>query len=66
VALDLGVSPATGAMLEKVSPSALMQSIPEINARAKAETAPPAGTDLAMIIEFNQQISEAKPTIINP
>ncbi|MDH4443926.1 MAG: hypothetical protein QE267_02215 [Akkermansiaceae bacterium] len=66
VALDLGVSPATGAMLEKVSPSALMQSIPEINARAKAETAPPAGTDLAIIIEFNQQISEAKPTIINP
>ncbi len=66
VALDLGISPGTGALLQKVPASDLLNFTAKLPrpARANAPEANPA--DAPLILDLSNQISQAQPTIITP
>ncbi|MEO8615527.1 MAG: hypothetical protein ABI600_10325 [Luteolibacter sp.] len=64
--LDLGISPSTGAHLKKVSASELLNFIPKTNQNFR--TIPPEAdpADEPLILNLQNQISQATPLIITP
>ncbi|NQW99331.1 hypothetical protein HQ447_01640, partial [bacterium] len=66
-ALDLGISPGTGAFLKNVSASDLVNYAPKIDSSSRTKQAPgPVPADEPLIVDLRNQISQAKPTLISP
>jgi hypothetical protein len=65
-AINLGVSPYTGALLRKISTSELLKSIPEIDNAYRQKAPSPIPADEAIILDLDKQISQASPIIITP
>ncbi len=65
-AMDLGISPATGALLKKLSISQVVKSIPELNRNSLKNSPLPSPSDQALILDINQQLAEAHPIIVTP
>ncbi len=65
-AIDLGISPCTGALLKKIFASDLLQSIPELDHASRAKAPGPNPADEPMIRDLANQISQARPIIITP
>ena len=63
-ALDLGISPSTGAILQKISATDLLSFTPKI--RDSAQTNSPDPADEPLILDLGHQISQARPIIITP
>jgi hypothetical protein len=66
VTMDLGISPGTGALLKRIPASAILEAIPELDRKSQEKASPPAPADQPLITDLSQQISQAKPIIINP
>ena len=64
VALDLGISPGTGALLQKIPVQDLLSPIPE--SPQTDRTMAPDPTDEPLILDLSNQLSQARPIITIP
>lgn len=65
-ALDLGISPATGAYLKEIPTSDLISYIARIRDSARAKAPAPDPVDEPSILDLAHQISQATPIVIKP
>lgn len=66
IRMDLGVSPRTGAMLQKVGAQDLLSFVAQYHQEKKEEEMAKDNPDDAVMRDLSQQISTAQPVVVQP